>query len=219
MKVNRTVRAWGIILLAALIVVSPLLLNKTAILGVDGYFHYNRVYEAAMQLRHHNFSFLNLYSFQQTGRIVNQVYSPLLAYLFGGILLVAGNWMRFQIISSVLVMFVAGVTTYHAAQRLKLDLKISVSAGIIYMTSSSVVGFIYSTNWRSLAAALLPLLVGPMIDLYDGDWSLKSMLSLGVTVGAITQGQSSMAALSLPILIPCFAHGLIKSDHKWRTLG
>jgi len=219
MKVNRTVRAWGIILLAALIVVSPLLLNKTAILGVDGYFQYNRIYEAAMQLRHHNFSFLNLYSFQQTGRIVNQVYSPLLAYLFGGILLLAGNWMRFQIISSVLVMFVAGVATYHAAQRLKLDFKISVSAGIIYMTSFSIVGFIYSTNWRSMAAALIPLLVGSMIDFYEGDWSLKSMLSLGVIVGLIAQVQILTVALSLPILIPFFVYGLIKSSYKWRSLG
>ncbi|WP_048000695.1 hypothetical protein [Lactiplantibacillus herbarum] len=219
MKVNRTVRAWGIILLATLIVVSPLLLNRTAILGVDGYFQYNRIYEAAMQLRHHNFSFLNLYSFQQTGRIVNQVYSPLLAYLFGGVLLLAGNWMRFQIVSCVLVMLVAGVTTYHAAQRLKLNFKISVSAGIIYMTSFSIVGFIYSTNWRSMAAALIPLLVGPMIDFYEGDWSLKSMLSLGVIVGLIAQVQILTVALSLPILIPFFVYGLIKSSYKWRSLG
>ena len=65
-----------IIFLASIFVVSPIILNKTPVLGVDGYFHYGRIYEAAMQIKHLNFSMLNLYSFQQSGRIVNEVYSP-----------------------------------------------------------------------------------------------------------------------------------------------
>lgn len=80
-----------ILLVIAIFVTSPIILNKTPILGVDGYFHYGRLYESAMQIKHLNFSMLNLYSFQQSGRIVNALYSPFLTYLLSIILLIAGS--------------------------------------------------------------------------------------------------------------------------------
>ena len=52
------------IFVIALFICGPIILNKTPVLGVDG-FHYGRLYEAAMQIKHLNFSMLNLYSFQQ----------------------------------------------------------------------------------------------------------------------------------------------------------
>ena len=53
--------------------------KKMSILGSDSIFHYNRFYEAAMQLKNGNFSyFLSLYGFQQSGRIVNALYDPFL---------------------------------------------------------------------------------------------------------------------------------------------
>ncbi|MFM1673209.1 hypothetical protein [Lactiplantibacillus plantarum] len=88
-----------VIALAVLLMCSPLLLNNHALLGVDGYFQYNRIYEAALQLKNHNFSFINLYSFQQAGRVVNSLYSPLITYVAGGLLLLVGNWFRFQILT------------------------------------------------------------------------------------------------------------------------
>ncbi|AVK60375.1 hypothetical protein C5Z25_00650 [Lactobacillus sp. CBA3605] len=206
-------------ILISLVVISPLILNQTAILGVDGYFQYNRIYDAAMQLKNYNFSFLNLYSFQQAGRIVNQVYSPLLTYLFGAILLMAGNWMNFQIISVMLVSFVAGITMYYAARRLQLNFKVSVAAGVLYLTSLSIVGFVYNVSWRATALALVPLLVGSMVDFYHGNWSLKSMLGLGVIVGGLAQAQILTTILALPLLIPFFVVGLVKSSQKLRQLG
>lgn len=55
------------------------IIYKKVILGSDSVFHYNRFYEAAMQLKNGNFSyFLSLYGFQQSGRIVNALYGPFL---------------------------------------------------------------------------------------------------------------------------------------------
>ncbi|PRO83385.1 hypothetical protein C6Y10_11255 [Lactiplantibacillus pentosus] len=62
MRKNRV--AITVIGLATLLMISPLFLNHQALYGVDGPFQYSRIYEAAMQLKNHNFSFLNLYTFQ-----------------------------------------------------------------------------------------------------------------------------------------------------------
>ncbi|ANZ70530.1 hypothetical protein AYR57_06215 [Pediococcus claussenii] len=215
---SKNTRAFGVLFIVALVVVSPIFFNKIGIMGVDSYFHYNRIYEAAMQIKNHNFSFLNLYSFQEAGRVVNQVYSPLITYLFGGLLLLCGNWFRFQVVSIVLVTLLSGETSYFAAKRLNLNFKTSVSIAVVYMTSLSIYSFIYSANWRAIAMAFVPLLVGPIIDFYKGDWSLKSMSVLGVAVALIAQAQILAAALAIPILVPFFVMGLLKSQHKLRSL-
>ncbi|QLQ49748.1 hypothetical protein H0E85_13675 [Lactiplantibacillus plantarum] len=212
-------RAWIIILIIAVLTILPIILNQVGVLGVDSYFQYNRIYEAEMQIRHGNFSFLNLYSFQQAGRIVNQVYSPLLTFLFGAILLVTGTWFKFQIVSMILVNFFAGISMYYGAKKLKFNFAICVALASIYMTSFSIYGFMYSTSWRALAVAFVPLLIGPMKAFYSGDWTLREMLFLGVIVGIIAQAQIISAALVLPILVPFFVIGLIKTQSKWRALS
>ena len=64
-----------IIVAFAVLLVTPQLFTRKVILGSDSVFHYNRFYEAAMQLKNGNFSyFLSLYGFQQSGRIVNALY-------------------------------------------------------------------------------------------------------------------------------------------------
>lgn len=216
---RRTGRAWGIILVIAILAVLPIALNQVGILGVDSYFQYNRIYEAEMQLRHANFSFLNLYSFQQAGRIVNQVYSPLLTVIFGAILLVAGTWFKFQVISMVLVNFIAGISMYYGAKRLKFSFGICVALAGIYLSSFSIYGFVYSTSWRALAVAFVPLLIGSMVDFYRGNWSTREMLALGIIVAIIAQAQIISAALVLPALVPFFVIGLIKTQEKWRALA
>lgn len=66
-----------IIVVFAVLLVTPQLFTRKVILGSDSVFHYNRFYEAAMQLKNGNFSyFLSLYGFQQSGRIVNALYGP-----------------------------------------------------------------------------------------------------------------------------------------------
>ena len=83
----------------AILLVTPQLFTRKVILGSDSIFHYNRFYEAAMQLKNGNFSyFLSLYGFQQSGRIVNALYGPFFAYLQGGLILISGTWFRYQIL-------------------------------------------------------------------------------------------------------------------------
>ena len=73
-------KLWVSLIIAfAVLLVTPQLFTRKVILGSDSIFHYNRFYEAAMQLKNGNFSyFLSLYGFQQSGRIVNALYDPFL---------------------------------------------------------------------------------------------------------------------------------------------
>ncbi|WP_395538135.1 hypothetical protein, partial [Lactiplantibacillus pentosus] len=209
MRKHRT--AIVVIALAVLVMCSPLLLNNHALLGVDGYFQYNRIYEAALQLKNHNFSFINLYSFQQAGRVVNSLYSPLITYIAGALLLLVGNWFRFQILSLAIVYFASGMLMYAAGQRLHFSKRVSIALGVIFLSSNVVYGFLFGVTWRSIAFGLLPLLVGPILDLYAGKWELLPMLKLGIYIGLLAQFQILTVALVLPFLVPFFIHGL------WRT--
>ena len=73
-------KLWVSLIIAfAVLLVTPQLFTRKVILGSDSIFHYNRFYEAAMQLKNGNFSyFVSLYGFQQAGRIVNALYDPFL---------------------------------------------------------------------------------------------------------------------------------------------
>lgn len=212
MSKNRT--AVTMIVLATLVMLSPLLLNQHAILGVDGYFQYNRVYEAAMQIKHNNFSFINMYSFQQAGRVVNSLYSPLMTYLAGALLLLVGTWFRFQLVSAFLVLFISGFGMYRAGRKLSLSRNLAIALGIIFLSSNALYGFVIGITWRSIALGLLPLFVGPIIALYEGNWQLKSMLQLGLYMALLAQVQILATVIFIPFLVPFFYHGLRKSS-QW----
>lgn len=204
-----------IIFLASIFVVSPIILNKTPVLGVDGYFHYGRIYEAAMQIKHFNFSVLNLYSFQQSGRIVNEVYSPFLTYVLGIILLLSGSWLKFQVIINILVLFISGISAYYVSRRLHLNEKFSIALGIIYLTSNAVASFLIVTGWRSIGLAFLPLMILPIFDMLQGNFKLKNSLILALAVSIQVQGHLLSAAFAVPVLIAPFVIGFIQTHNKW----
>lgn len=217
-QLHKNVKAFLVIALISVLLLSPMILNHTAIMGVDSYFQNNRIYEAAMQIKHGNFSFMNLYSFQQSGRIVNEVYSPLLGYVFGALLLVTGTWFKFEVLVNGILLFAAGTTAYFAARKLRVPLKISIATAVIFMTSISIYGYIFGGTWRAFALALVPLLVIPMVNFYNRDWSMRAMLSLSVIVAAILQAQLLTMMLALPFLVVPFIVGWLKTSHKVQAL-
>lgn len=214
MKKWALVRPYFVFLVATLIVISAIILNKTPILGVDGMFHYNRIYEAAMQIKHQNFSFLNLYSFQEAGRIVSQVYSPLFGYLLGSLLLLTGTWFKFQVLNLVLLMLGAGSAMYVAAKRLNFSERISISLGVIYLTVNAISTYILTLGWKAIGLALLPLLVISMVDMVEQRWQVKSGIELGIFVAIQAQGHPLNALFVLPALVPFFVYGFIKAENK-----
>ena len=133
----------------AILLVMPQLFTRKVILGSDSIFHYNRFYEAAMQLKNGNFSyFLSLYGFQQSGRIVNALYGPFFAYLQGGLILISGTWFRYQIVSRVLLHILAESSMY-ALLTLCNNILYSIlddASGVLKLGSSFTTFLFYSSN-------------------------------------------------------------------------
>ncbi|MDN6749155.1 MAG: hypothetical protein L0L95_02775, partial [Staphylococcus equorum] len=67
---------------AAFLMVSPQLFKHSLILGNDVMFHFNRYFEAYKQIQTGQFNFIqSIFSFDQSGRIINALYGPDFAYL------------------------------------------------------------------------------------------------------------------------------------------
>ena len=212
---KKQIRPIIIFFVIALFICGPIILNKTPVLGVDGYFHYGRLYEAAMQIKHLNFSMLNLYSFQQSGRIVNALYSPFLTYLFGALLLIAGSWLKLQIVLDVLVLFIAGYTTYFVSRKIGFSKNMSIGLGTIYLSTNAVASFLIVSGWRSIGLAFLPLIILPMIDMLNGNFKLKNSFLLALVVSLQVQGHLLSAAFAIPVLIAAFVVGFFQTHKKW----
>ncbi|MCR8703272.1 hypothetical protein [Weissella cibaria] len=208
-----------VVLIVPLVIMSPILFNGTALLGVDGYFHYNRIFEAAMQLRDRNLSFLNLYTFQQAGRIVNQVYSPLVTYFFGALLLVAGTWYKFQILTLYIVYALGILTMYFSATKVGLTKRWALSLGVVYTSSAAVYGFVFGATWKSIALAIVPLVIPSLVHLFEGRFNWRRTVYLGVVVALLAQFQVLTVAIVLPMLLPFFVHGVWITQAKLRLLG
>lgn len=208
-----------VFLMVSCVALMPFIYAKTGVLGIDAYFQYNRIYEAAMQIKEQNFSFLNLYTFQQAGRIVNQVYSPLLGYLLGGLLLLVGSWFKFQLLTFIIVFMMAGLSMYYAGKKMGFSTRLSVFLGILYLSSHAIYPFVTTGTFRSFGFAIAPLFIMPVIDLYKGNWTLKKMVWLGVLIGLLAQIQLISVLFMLPILVyPAFV-GLMKSTDKLKRVG
>lgn len=152
------------IIVFAILLVTPQLFTRKVILGSDSIFHYNRFYEAAMQLKNGNFSyFLSLYGFQQSGRIVNALYGPFFAYLQGGLILISGTWFRYQIVSRVLLHILAESSMYALLKQCKVKTSIALSLGLLYATIFSIQYWTMRQGFSSWGAALLPYCFIPAI--------------------------------------------------------
>ncbi|MGN0075610.1 MAG: hypothetical protein ACI38Z_01340, partial [Parafannyhessea sp.] len=92
--------------------------EKSVLIGSDTTFHFQRFYDAYMQLRTGRLSWWQTnFGFQQCGRVVNAVYGPLFAYLMGAVLLLTGTWLRFQIVVNAVAYLLCGLGMYAFCRR------------------------------------------------------------------------------------------------------
>lgn len=92
--------------------------EKGVLIGSDTTFHFQRFYDAYMQLRTGRLSWWQTnFGFQQCGRVVNAVYGPLFAYLMGAVLLLTGTWLRFQLLVNLVAYLLCGLGMYAFCRR------------------------------------------------------------------------------------------------------
>lgn len=155
-----------IIIGSSLLLVMPQLLMKSMVIGSDALFHFNRFYDTAAQIESGNFQyFAQLYGFQQTGRVVNALYGPVMAYLQGCLVLIMPSWFYYQIVSNFLLYLIAGFSMYAYLIRCSYRPSISVCTSIIFMTTFSIQYWSVRQGFSSWGASLMPVCLIPLISI------------------------------------------------------
>ena len=194
----------------AILLVTPQLFTRKVILGPDSIFHYNRFYEAAMQLKNGNFSyFLSLYGFQQSGRIVNALYGPFFAYLQGGLILISGTWFRYQIVSRVLLHILAESSMYALLKQCKVKTSIALSLGLLYATTFSIQYWTMRQGFSSWGAALLPYCFIPAIHYVF--YQRVDQVRLALSMALIFQIHVLSALMLAMMYLPFYLYTFVKA--------
>ncbi|WP_296125095.1 hypothetical protein [uncultured Streptococcus sp.] len=197
------------IIVFAILLVMPQLFTRKVILGSDSIFHYNRFYEAAMQLKNGNFSyFLSLYGFQQSGRIVNALYGPFFAYLQGGLILISGTWFRYQIVSRVLLHILAESSMYALLKQCKVKTSIALSLGLLYATTFSIQYWTMRQGFSSWGAALLPYCFIPAIHYVF--YQRVDQVRLALSMALIFQVHVLSALMLVMMYLPFYIYTFVK---------
>ena len=194
----------------AILLVTPQLFTRKVILGSDSIFHYNRFYEAAMQLKNGNFSyFLSLYGFQQSGRIVNALYGPFFAYLQGVLILISGTWFRYQIVSRVLLHILAESSMYALLKQCKVKTSIALSLGLLYATTFSIQYWTMRQGFSSWGAALLPYCFIPAIHYVF--YQRVDQVRLALSMALIFQIHVLSALMLAMMYLPFYLYTFVKA--------
>lgn len=139
------------LLVLALLVVAIPLIKKQTFLGSDSLFHFNRFYDAAMQLKTHNISYFQTnYGFLGTGRMLSTLYGPVAAYVGGLLLLLAGTWFKFEILTDLIVLIVSALGMYKLCRVNNVDKYPAIFMGFIYMYSSLVMQWVTAQQFTGV---------------------------------------------------------------------
>ncbi|MBM7641905.1 hypothetical protein JOC28_000193 [Streptococcus loxodontisalivarius] len=183
-------------------------------MGSDSIFHYNRFYDAAMQIKEGNFSyFISIYGFQQSARIVNAIYGPLFAYFQGLLILLSGNWFRYQLLSRFLIGVIGGSSIYALLRQAKVKKFTSLTLGLFYMTTFAIQYWTMRQGFSSWGAAILPFCFIPAIRFTF--YKKVEPIRLAVSVALIFQVHLLSAMLLIMMYVPFFLYGFIKSSDRW----
>lgn len=211
MQMKKNTQDLLIILFVSFIFIVPFLLSKAMIIGSDSIFHFNRFYDTAMQMKNGNFQyFISMYGFQQSGRIVNALYGPMIAYFHGGLVLLSHSWFQYQILSNFILFVLSGFSIYFFLTKAKIILSLRLPISIIYMTTFSILYWITRQGFSSWGAALLPICLLPIIDLVNKKQIRP--VELGLLTALMVQTHLFSSLLLILIYLPFFTYAWFNSS-------
>lgn len=203
--------------LIALFFIIPQYLTKSMIVGSDIIFHFNRFYDVAQQIEHQNFQyFINQYGFQQSGRIVNALYGPLMAYLHGFLVWISSSWFVYQMLANFILFALAGNCMYFLLKRCAVEKRKAFYFSIIYMTSFSIMYWVSRQGFTSWGAAVLPICLLPMVELFEEQ--RFPPLKVGFFMALMFQIHLFSSVLLFIIYFVCFAYVFVVAKEKRKKL-
>nr|WP_248678533.1 hypothetical protein [Streptococcus henryi] len=202
-----------LIFLVSLIFILPQVFSGNMILGSDSIFHFNRFYDTAQQIKHFNFNYhISIYGFQQSGRIVNALYGPFLAYFHGFLVLLSKNWFSYQVLSNLVLYNLAGLSMYIFILKSKLSKKYAFIGAILYISSYAIQYWTIRQGFTSWGAALLPLALSLLFELNETKQVPKYLL--GIYTAMMVQTHMLSSLILVLIYLPFFAQAFFQNKQK-----
>lgn len=210
--------AIGVILIAVFSLLSVQTLSGNVIVGYDTFFHFNRIYDTAMQFKLGRFSyFMSNFGYCQSGQIVNAVYGPYMVYGLGLLLFLTHSWVWFQIISGFILLFVAGISAYALFRRLKINYWLATFGAIIFLSQNFITYWMTSSAFLDWGSMMLPFAVMLGLDLLTGS-AKRIHVSLALVVAILIEMHILSAVITVLMLIPFFLVGVVRSNEKNKYL-
>lgn len=201
----------------ALAFLMPHLFTHKLILGADAPFHYNRFYDAAQQIKHGDFHYFpSLYGFQQSGRIVNAVYGPFFSYLQGLIVLLAGSWFHYQILSNFILYLISGFSMLILLRYVNVRNWVSVPVAVLFMSTYSIQYWSINQGFTSWGTCFYPLCMIPIADFVLH--KKFPVIKVAISVGLMTQIHLLSSIMLALMYIPFYLYYFFKQTEKGKAL-
>ncbi len=201
----------------ALAFLMPHLFTHKLILGADAPFHYNRFYDAAQQIKHGDFHYFpSLYGFQQSGRIVNAVYGPFFAYLQGLIVLLAGSWFHYQILSNFILYLISGFSMLILLRYVNVRNWVSVPVAVLFMSTYSIQYWSINQGFTSWGTCFYPLCMIPIVDFVLH--KKFPVIKVAISVGLMTQIHLLSSIMLALMYIPFYLYYFFNQTEKGKAL-
>ncbi|MDQ8315627.1 hypothetical protein Q3C54_02235 [Enterococcus faecium] len=201
----------------ALAFLMPHLFTHKLILGADAPFHYNRFYDAAQQIKYGDFHYFpSLYGFQQSGRIVNAVYGLFFAYLQGLIVLLAGSWFHYQILSNFILYLISGFSMLILLRYVNIRNWVSVPVAVLFMSTYSIQYWSINQGFTSWGTCFYPLCMIPIADFVLH--KKFPVIKVAVSVGLMTQIHLLSSIMLALMYIPFYLYYFFNQTEKGKAL-
>ena len=201
----------------ALAFLMPHLFTHKLILGADAPFHYNRFYDAAQQIKYGDFHYFpSLYGFQQSGRIVNAVYGTFFAYLQGLIVLLAGSWFHYQILSNFILYLISGFSMLILLRYVNVRNWVSVPVAVLFMSTYSIQYWSINQGFTSWGTCFYPLCMIPIADFVLH--KKFPVIKVAVSVGLMTQIHLLSSIMLALMYIPFYLYYFFNQTEKGKAL-
>ena len=201
----------------ALAFLMPHLFTHKLILGADAPFHYNRFYDAAQQIKYGDFHYFpSLYGFQQSGRIVDAVYGPFFAYLQGLIVLLAGSWFHYQILSNFILYLISGFSMLILLRYVNVRNWVSVPVAVLFMSTYSIQYWSINQGFTSWGTCFYPLCMIPIADFVLH--KKFPVIKVAVSVGLMTQIHLLSSIMLALMYIPFYLYYFFNQTEKGKAL-
>ena len=208
-------RLWLIII--CFLMLLPQFISGGVIIGNDTLFHFNRFYDAAMQLRTGHFNYFQTnYGFQQNGRVINAVYGPAFAMLNGALLALTHNWFGYQLLTTFIINLVAGIVMLNLSRQMGACPGVSLLLAVTYLNSGWLPNWEMAQNMSAWGAALAPYLCMVAIQMITDHQKPVSWLKLTLIISITAQIHLLSTAIFVVTLVPFFIAGMVIVDHRWK---